>query len=923
MNNILKNYGKKVFSFLLVFLLILTSACGPEQVEKDKKKKDKPVKMVNSLEVSTRNFVSIFEVSGTIKPKNETTLASEVGGTVDNILLKEGDIIKEGDLLLKFSSQNNVALRNYESAKVAFENAERLLELTIDSTKNSRRSVQLGVEQAQISLDVARKISASTDVSIDEQVKSTETTIETTKMSVTQAKNNLEDTRENLNKQEKNIISSTVNVYRSSVVDFEDVLRACDNILGASEAERQANDDFETWLMAGNSSLFEELKHIFIMTNAKFLKFKEEIKMLNEVEDIIELQKLMKTEEMSFVILIDEIRTLVDMVDKLIGDAVINEYFLQSTADTLRSTVVVHKGKLELILSSFTSLENDISDFIIKKPQTIGSLELVVKVSDSQLNQVEHSLTNLKASLDIQDLTTSSQITIQQKSLEAAKIKLDDIAKSNAVQTQNATASRDSAMKSLESAQSQLSKLTVKSPIAGTITKIFPTIGDTIGMGSALFVISETDFLLLEGDLAPEEAVQVAIGQKMEVMVNNETMLKNGKISHISPLADERTRRVRVEIEIANDKRDVFPNTFATAKIEGKIRKNILSVPLSVLMSKDPVSVYMIDTNQEVDLVDLPFFDLGPVKYSNYNLTEKEEIEIDASLPFYDVDLIKVKVNAFDVVVEKVKIEIGEQSGYYVEVLDGLKKGDLIVKEKVLGLEDGDKIQVVVNNRFSGVKLPTKKKVFNDDNKDLGVFGGMVQNQNSQNGHNLLNDIGDKKNSSDKVNFFKDNEKLKDESSKNLKDQKNLLGVDKKISSKVIDKNLNQTLQVKDVKKNNVLKNEIKGNKVVKKLLDEKKEVKKLPVLGVSEEWILKPTRKDTYKTSAKKFEISGKFPKGTTSVQAGGFYLRKFNPKVGEWKYNVSVGFGNLRRGDNLYIVKFRDKFGKILAEDRLVVKF
>jgi HlyD family secretion protein len=110
---------KKIF--IAFIFLILFFSC--------KKKQEKIQPTVESITESVY-------ASGIIKSKNQYKVFSSVNGLINDVLVTEGDIVKNADVLIKIA--NTTAQLNTENAKIAAsynsvnENAERLNELQIN-----------------------------------------------------------------------------------------------------------------------------------------------------------------------------------------------------------------------------------------------------------------------------------------------------------------------------------------------------------------------------------------------------------------------------------------------------------------------------------------------------------------------------------------------------------------------------------------------------------------------------------------------------------------------------------------------------------------------------------------------------------------------------------------------------------------------
>ncbi|MGD9210667.1 MAG: biotin/lipoyl-binding protein, partial [Desulfobacteraceae bacterium] len=130
-----------IFSVIFLSMLIGLMGCGdkigPGTTEKAPSKSVEAV--VDTAHVSQQPF--IYEAVGTIVPRTASTLSSKLMGTVQAIHVREGDQVKEGDLLVVLDQRQvtaglqqaqaglNEALRAEASAESARKAAKAAAEL--------------------------------------------------------------------------------------------------------------------------------------------------------------------------------------------------------------------------------------------------------------------------------------------------------------------------------------------------------------------------------------------------------------------------------------------------------------------------------------------------------------------------------------------------------------------------------------------------------------------------------------------------------------------------------------------------------------------------------------------------------------------------------------------------------------------------
>lgn len=624
---------KKGISFAAFLgVVFLLSACGAEpEVPAD----DKAPRAVRTYNVRLRDFASVIEISGNLNAKSETTLASEVAGTVAEIPVKEGDFVRSGTPLLFFDTAESNARVNLETAQTALANAENLFRLVTEAGEGAEKSAALTVEQAEIALATAQKSNTSSGISNEEQIKSTEAAVETARMNLDLAKKSLADMETNLNKTEKDLLSTAENGYSAAEVLLLSAIQKSDEILGVTDQNKSANDGYAAYLSARNPTLLIDATHLFKTVSAEVSALHGAFAAAANLDEANAL--LARAVETT-----KETRKLLGLVDDILQNSITGSGFTQGDLSYLKATISSFKSAFEGQISALTTVSQGIADFVIQKPQTLESKALALQLAESAFAQAEANLANVKAALDVKDVGTSSQVEIAAKTLESAKFQFTNVQRQNEIAAQNARTARDNAAKQAETAALAYGRLTVQSPVAGVVVRSYATAGDTVNLGAPLFVIAEIDTLTLVSEVAADKAQNITVGMAANVFVADKPLEKPGKVISVAPAADSVTRKVKVEIAVDNAEQALFANTFVRAELLGTARTEVLAIPQDALISKNPPTVFVVENGTAI----------------------------------------------------KRSLTLGERGDSLVEVLSGLTAGEVVIGENTLDLENGDQVEV-------------------------------------------------------------------------------------------------------------------------------------------------------------------------------------------------------------------------------------
>jgi RND family efflux transporter MFP subunit len=199
----------------------------------------------------------------------------------------------------------------------------------------------------------------------------------------------------------------------------------------------------------------------------------------------------------------------------------------------------------------------------------------------------------------------------------------------------------------LEQAKRQLRDTKVRAPFSGYITSKNVELGGFVNVSTPIAGIANTSQLKVMISVSESDVYLLKEGQSVSITAKvYPDVVYNGKISHISPKGDQ-SHTYPIEIVINNNtKNPLKAGTYINASIERGSMQPVLAIPRNSIISsiKDP-SVYLVEGE-------------------NVKLT---------------------------------RITIGKDLGKHIEVLDGLKEGDVVVTNGQINLMDGSNIRIAQN----------------------------------------------------------------------------------------------------------------------------------------------------------------------------------------------------------------------------------
>lgn len=111
--------------------------------------------------------------------------------------------------------------------------------------------------------------------------------------------------------------------------------------------------------------------------------------------------------------------------------------------------------------------------------------------------------------------------------------------------------------------------LSIRSPIAGTVTERHVSAGALVSEGDPLFEVVDVTRLWAEIDIPEREAVAVRLGQPAVIVVDGVAGEITGAVDALSPVIDPATRTLRARVRLDNSAGRWRANMYARARILG------------------------------------------------------------------------------------------------------------------------------------------------------------------------------------------------------------------------------------------------------------------------------------------------------------------------------------------------------------------
>ena len=146
----------------------------------------------------------------------------------------------------------------------------------------------------------------------------------------------------------------------------------------------------------------------------------------------------------------------------------------------------------------------------------------------------------------------------------------------------------------LDAARVQQALLQVRSPLAGTVTRVNVKPGEAVDLTTVMAVVVDLDRLVVRANVPSAELTALKVGQPAEVMVEHAASPVGGELDFVSPQVDSRTGTAEVRMKLPSGS-SLRPGQFVTVRIVSEEHPDRLAVPVeSVVKNEEGANVIAI-----------------------------------------------------------------------------------------------------------------------------------------------------------------------------------------------------------------------------------------------------------------------------------------------------------------------------------------
>ena len=283
----------------------------------------------------------------------------------------------------------------------------------------------------------------------------------------------------------------------------------------------------------------------------------------------------------------------------------------------------------------YPEFSGTLTHIYVKEGQRVNKGQLLARIDDgglsSQLAQMETQYELAKTTFE------------RQKRLWEQKI-------GSEIQYLQSKANMEGLGSSVKQMQAQVGKTTVRAPFSGTIDEIITDQGQVVSPGgSQLMRIVNLSNMYVKASIPENYLGSIKKGTTVKVAFPSLGKAIVGKVRQVGNFINPNNRTFEVEIAIPNKEKLIKPNLVANLEINDYTNEEAILVPDNVLQenAQGDKFIYVIDS------------------------LENSEAKV-----------------------KKTQVRIGLKYNGFIEVLDGLKAGQIIVKDGAITMRDGLNVKV-------------------------------------------------------------------------------------------------------------------------------------------------------------------------------------------------------------------------------------
>lgn len=597
--------NKKLLTFTLIWVTLALTACGPQTQEEPKK-----AFLIDVQNISDFGTTISIEKPGKVGGEQEITVTSQVSARVQNIKYKEGQKVNGWQPVIQLADD----IANYNSM---VKNAKTMLDNSILTYEQNTNSLDLAVDSAYNSLKQAEKNFFNSQKTAEQSLKQAEQAVENAWLAEgSPTALNIEKIISDIENQITSI-KSNFKVQKTQLISLlDDVVHQGDAILGVTDKYKFKNDAFEPYIGIQDAKQRDVSKALLW----DLYKIRNTVSQIPTTD--ITNQELLDNMPL-FSSSYETINEFLYEMNETLRNSISSTNFPQTQIDGYIATFNAFKNVSQGQNAAFVAYEASVNAFLgdVVIDSNLSEEDVVNSLAKQQvqiaLKNAKEAEKSAQIALESAEIGSDTSIFNAETALKNARLNYDTTSQNKSNQVRLLQNGITQAKIAYEDALTTYNKLSVRSPIQGTIGDILVDEGQEINPGVPLFSVISTKENTIEIFVTSEEHELITIDQKVVVEYNDQII--NATVTSISSVASANTLyKVRIKLDKSLD----LLGDIATVHIPVKLEKVTLPINSVTALQDGKGFIYLLSGGVEAVKT---FVDLGQ--------TRSDRIEITSNLP--------------------------------------------------------------------------------------------------------------------------------------------------------------------------------------------------------------------------------------------------------------------------------------------------
>lgn len=549
----------------------------------------RPEDAYETATVQKTDLRQTVEVTGEVKPAERIELSFERSGTIQDVTVKVGDVVKKGDIVASLEADDAEFAAKSAAATLAVAQAN-LNQRMAGETKQSIRIAETNVNKAEAAYEKAQTDLEAMRITVQDNLRASQLAADT-------AKNKLDNQSGTLLQNRSNALENLRVALLTALGPIQTALVDGDMIIGVDDTA--ANSNYQNVLGIHDSSSIPRARTSYQI--AKPVKVAAESAVIKLTASSTEAE-------------------LKSASDQVRDASLLVQAYLTDVQKVLAATITGPSLTATELSTKKSQIDGDRTSISAQNAAVLAAIQTVDNVSLSNTDlrqQLQDAYTAALVNLDIAKTKMGTDVkgaeanaAIQLAALESAKADFDQRKASvREVDLAPLRAAVEQAAVQYDKAVNDISKTKIVAPVDGTVSEVLPDPGEQIVANSPAVRLVGTSQYDIEALVPEADITKIAVGQKAEITLDayGDSVVFPGTVTAKDPaettVQDAVYYKIRVQVE--PDGKEVKPGMTANVTVLTAEAKGALVIPSRAVKTdpeKKTTSVRVLENGQPKDI---------------------------------------------------------------------------------------------------------------------------------------------------------------------------------------------------------------------------------------------------------------------------------------------------------------------------------